>query len=273
MKKIIVPFDGDHYSAGVYSFANGLNNITPVLLTGIFLAEADYARYIFFPTAFSAPVFVPHLQAFEEEDINNNVEHFSKFCKDNFIAYKVHKDMYDSAIPVLNKETRFADLMLIGSETFYKNGIAYGSNQYLKEALHKTECPVVIVPEKFEFPNRVILAYDGSASSVFAIRQFTYLFPELCDKKAILIYTGDDEDEIPDQLLIDELVSRHFRDVSTIKISGDDSKHFEHWLDKQPNPLLVCGSFGRSVVSELFNQSFVMDIIKKYKTPVFIAHH
>ena len=38
----------------------------------------------------------------------------------------MHKDLYEFAIPQLTTETRFADLMIIGSETFYKSENATG---------------------------------------------------------------------------------------------------------------------------------------------------
>ena len=100
-------------------------------------------------------------------------------------------------IPELTKETRFADLLIIGSEIFFKNISDNDSNIFLKHTLQHTECPVMVVPEKFYFPSQNILAYDGSASSVFAIKQFAYLFPDLCDNKTILVYATEETGDIP----------------------------------------------------------------------------
>lgn len=272
MKKIIIPFDGGHFSKGAFSFASSLHEIKPILLTGVFLPQVDYAQYFFFPTAFAAPAYVPMMEDFEEEEVEGNVEKFAQLCQKNFIEYRVHKDLYEASIPQLTKETRFADLMIIGSETFYKSGIAYGTNEYLKDAVHNTECPVIVVPEKFNFPSYIILAYDGSATSVFAIKQFAVLFPELCNLKTILVYAGDEKHNIPDQVLIEELAARHFENLTITKITSDHKNHFSNWLEQHTNPLLVSGSFGRSGMSELFSRSFIIDIIKEYKTPVFIAH-
>ena len=38
------------------------------------------------------------------------------------------------------------------------------------------------------------------------------------------------------------------------------------------NAILVSGSFGRSMFSEMFRKSFVSDVIAEHKLPVFIAH-
>jgi hypothetical protein len=246
--------------------------LKPVLLTGIFLPEVDYARFFFFPTAFTAPAYIPMLEDFEVDEVEGNVEEFAQLCQKNFIEYRVHKDLFDSSIPQLTKETRFADLMVIGSETFYTNGIVNGSDEYLKDALHTTECPVIIVPEKFNFPSNIVLAYDGSASSVYAIKQFANLFPELCTLKTILVNAGDEKHNLPDQVLIEELAARHFENLTITKINSDHKNKINNWLSEHKDLLLVSGSCGRSGVSEIIRKSFIIDIIKEHKTPVFIAH-
>jgi hypothetical protein len=272
MKKVIIPFDGGNFSKGAFSFASHLHETKPILLTGIFLPKVDYARFFFFPTAFAAPAYIPLQEDFEEETIDKNVEDFVALCLKNYIEYRVHKDLYDSAIPQLTKETRFADLMIIGSEVFYTNGSS-GSMEYLKDALHNTECPVMIVPEKFNAPSQIILAYDGSESSVYAIKQFANLFPELCSLNTILVYAGDEKHNIPDQDLIEEFAACHFENLTISKISEEDKKNFNEWLTEHSNPLLVSGSFSRSGVSEIFSRSFIIKTIKEHKTPIFIAHH
>lgn len=272
MKKIIIPHDGNHFSTGAFSFAKNLHAKAPILLTGVFLPSVHYARFFFFPSAFSAPMYVPSLENFEEGDVESNVNHFAMLCETNYIEYRVHKDLYESSIPQLSVETRFADLMIIGSESFYKDGAQYGTDKYVKEALRNTECPVIIVPEKYSFPSQIILAYDGSESSVFAIKQFAYLFPELCSLKTILVYAGDEKHNIPGQILIEELAARHFSDFTIAKLTLTNKNNFSEWHGQHSMSIIVCGSFGRSGISELFSKSFVLDIIRDYTTPVFIAH-
>lgn len=272
MKKIIIPFSGGEFSRGAISFANTLHSIKPILLTGVFLPSVDYAKFFFFPTAFSAPAFIPMEEDFEEEEVQANIDQFAQYCQKNVIEYRVHKDLNDSAIPQLTRETRFADVMIIGSETFYRSGVTYGSNEYLKDSLHETECPVIIVPEQFTFPSHIVLAYDGSASSVFAIKQFAALFPELCNRKTILVYAGNEKNKIPDQVLIEELAARHFKDLTITKLIAGDKDDVSDWFYPHKDALIVSGSFGRSGASELFRKSFIMDIIREYQTPVFIAH-
>lgn len=272
MKKAIIPFDGGNFSKGAFEFALGIHKTDPILLAGIFLPKVDYARIFFFPSAFAAPAYVPMGEDFDEETMDKNIEAFKTACQRNGIEYRVHKDLFDSAIQHLTRESRFADLMIVGSEVFYTDGSS-GTIEYLKDALRNTECPVVVVPENFEFPKTIILAYDGSESSVYAIKQFANLFPKFSEWNTILVYAGDEKHEIPDEELIEEFAARHFSNLTVSKIDGTSKINFNEWLKDQEKPFLVSGSFSRSGISELFNSSFITSTIKDHEIPIFIAHH
>ncbi len=199
---------------------------------------------------------------------------FRSLCEKNNISCIIHEDSDDFALPELIKETRFADLLIIGSEIFLKNVSQdnYNYNAFLKDTLQHTECPVMVVPEKFNFPDLNLLAYDGSTSSVFAIKQFAYLFPDFCDNKTILIYAGEDMEDIPGMGNIEELASIHFSNLAIAVLNKEHKENLAEWVLKHKNPLLISGSFGRSGFSSLFTRNFVRSIISAQQIPVFIAH-
>ena len=271
MKKVIMPFNGGKFSEGAFSFATSLNNAKPILLTGIFLPQGGFTHFFLFPPSLSG-AYVPLEKKVEEENIQKNIERFKSSCKKNNIEYRIHENLDDFAIPELTKETRFADLLIIGSEIFFKNISENDSNIFLEDTLQHTECPVLVVPEKYYFPSQNILAYDGSASSVFAIKQFAYLFPHLCGNKTILVYAAEETEDIPAQVNIEELTATHFSNLAITVLTTDRKENFGEWILKHENPILVSGSFGRSGFSYLFTRSFVINIINAHQTPVFIAH-
>jgi len=271
MLKLIIPFEGAGYSEGAFAFTRLLQEQTTLLVTGVFLPEVDFARFFFFPAAFTAPAYTMGKEKADEEALDRNVAYFSDWCEKMKLPYRVHKNLYESAIPFLSRETRFADLMLIGSEVFYTAG-ADGPMEYLREAMRHTECPVVIVPEKFEPPRQVILAYDGSAACLFAIRQFVALFPALCALPACLVYVGDPHQEVPQKDLALEFLGCHFAKLSLTQLDSAEKHAFPAWLGSRESPLLVSGSFGRSGVSELFTRGFIVDSIRQHRTPIFVAH-
>jgi len=273
MKKILLAFDGVQFSTGAFEFARQLNNLQPVYLTGVFIPQLSYANLWNYTDGMTGPTYIPILEKEQPDTLEKNIKMFENLCKENSIQYKVHKDYFDFALPELKKETRFADLLIISSETFYNNFGKGSPNDYMKEALHHSECPVIIVPEKFQFPKVNILAYDGSESSVYAIKQFAYLFPELCKHETLLVYSSAKEDhDLPEKQQIEELTKQYFLDASLLKLDFDPKKNFGRWINENSSAILVSGSFGRSMFSEMFKRSFVSDVIAEHRLPVFIAH-
>ena len=273
MKKILLAFAGTRFPESIFHFARRLHEQQSLLLVGAFLPEVMYTNIYNFGTGLPGDDVVPILSEEDEAIIEINITRFADMCQRNNITYRVHKDYDNLALPELKKETRFADLLVINSENFYDKFSFNDPNPSLKEALHASECPIIVVPEKFNFPDRIILAYDGSADSVYAIKQFAYLFPEMCGNETLLVYINEKDGlQLPDEHNIEELVGQHFKNLDLLKLQINAKKYFSTWLSENKNALLVGDSFGRSPLSELFRESFVAEIISEHKMPVFIAH-
>ena len=163
--------------------------------------------------------------------------------------------------------------MILSSEIFYDNIGPKQPNDYLKKVLHQSECPVLLVPENYKIPKKLILAYNGQEDSVFAIKQFTYLFPKLYNWETKLVTIEDEEAaELPHQELIEELAAKHFSNLTLEVLTTDTRASFADWIAKHENALLVAGAYGRSELSSLFKKSFLSEVIGEHRTPVFIAH-
>lgn len=273
MKKILIAFANDPLPAGAFEFAKQLNDIHPILLIGIFLREIAYLK-IREPAYFEGlglPSYAHEVETFAEDVIEKKIEWFKSLCRKNNIEYSVHKDTDDLAMHELKKETRFADVVILSTESFFAAHDKIEISSQLKTILHLSECPALIIPPQFHFPESIVLAYDGSESAAYAIKQFAYVFPELCSKNVLVVYAGKYEEKtFPDEILIQELAARHFSDLNFLKL--DSPSQFLTWINKAKNSLLVTGSFGRSDLSELFKKSFVADIIRENKIPAFVAH-
>ena len=274
MKKIIFAVDGTNFSDGAFEFVRQLNEKAQVLVTGVFAPQIDYSSvWSYASAAVSSPVYVPLVEEEESQQVVKNIEKFEKLCQGNDIVYRVHKDFFDLALPELKRESRFADVMILSGDLFYKHIIAANQLDYLRHVLHHSECPVMVVPENYQFPNKNVLAYDGSEESVYAIKQFAYLFPELAINDTLLVYAEEDEDkDFPSKDLITELVTQHYKNLTFHKAEINPKKYFATWIGENKNSLLVSGSFSRSSFSEAFKKSFVFHIIEEHRVPVFIAH-
>jgi nucleotide-binding universal stress UspA family protein len=274
MKKVLVAFDGSHFSEGALEFARQLNTRNPLLLIGAFLPQINYsALWSLSGGGKAGSVFIPLLEDDDAVAVQENMLRFAEYCQRNKIEYRVHKDFLNFALPELKNEARFADLLILGSERFYEEAGTTKPNEYLKEALYGVECPVIVIPEKFDFPQHNILTYDGKESSVYAIKQFAYLFPELAANDTILVYADKKgKDKLPDQSNIEELAARHFSNLTLCDLEMNSRTHFAEWLSGRKAAIIVTGSFGSTSFAQLFHKSFAADIIAEHNMPVFIAH-
>ncbi len=272
MKKVIIAFDGDHFSEGAFRFLLDLNSNGPILATGVFLPRVDYMELLYSFGGISGPVYYKDFAIEDTASVEQNIARFKKRCEQNDIEYRVHPNMDAHIISNLRLETRFADLMLISSELFYKNLGEDSHEEYMTDALQKTECPIVLVPEQYKSVENAILAYDGSAASVFAIKQFSYLMPQFSGLKTLLVSAGVKQDEETGISNIEEFAARHFSDLIITNLNIDPIKYFNTWLQNNGNSILVAGAFGRSALSEMLRKSFITDAIQDHKMPIFIAH-
>lgn len=63
----------------------------------------------------------------------------------------------------------------------------------MKDLLSDAHCPLLLLREDGMPPDKLILAYDGSYSSIYAIKQFRYLFSHLSSLPAFLVTIAADE--------------------------------------------------------------------------------
>src|SRR6188508_595951 len=146
MIKVIVAFDGQHFSSGAMKMAQWLNKQMPLLVSGIFISPVDYRELLGYSgMGVGAPVFtVP----FNNDDklVEETMQKFVRYCEDNQLEYVTHKDTDLFALSELIQETRFADVLIISSEMFYENIDKDQPNDYLRKVLHESQCPVLLVP-------------------------------------------------------------------------------------------------------------------------------
>ena len=257
-----------------FEFALEMNAEMPILLTGAFLPQAFHLESLLYYTGGAAAPVVndyPQEEAFAASDAA--IAQFKTLCEKNNMEYRIHEEPGEELSPALLKETRYADLALISNDVLSGNPNNDLFEGYLKTLLRHTECPVVLMPAKFHKASNVLLAYDGSSSSVYAIRQFAALFPALSKLPALLFYMHPDKSTLlPDMDFIEELAGRHFSDLTIFKAPVSSNAHLAPWLEGQAGSMLVAGSKGRSMLSETLHPSFIQEIIRAHELPVFIAH-
>jgi len=272
MKKILLLCDGENFPSGATRFIRQMRETEPLYVKGLFMDPMDVLDMI--PVGF-IPYSGPYqqLKQAEKQMLRKSQDQFVEAFKDAGIKYEIYPHVGEWNRELFVRESRFADLVVISEELFSANTMEVQPNFYMIEALRASESPVVVVPENFSQIDHLAFAYDGGKESMFAIKQFTYLFPNLTDLPSEFVHIKDEAaDNIPERALLGEFTFSHFEAQQTSKLHFDPKKYLTSWLGTKKNVFLVSGSFSRSAVSNVFRKSFADHVIAEHSCPIFIAH-
>lgn len=207
------------------------------------------------------------------ETIRNNIAIFKEACERRSTRHTVHINSGDPAKEMI-RESRYADLLVIDPETSFRKKFEGTPTAFVKDVLKDVECPVVIAPESFEGIEEIVFTYDGSKSAMFAIKQFTYLFPKLDDKKVTLLHVDEDNLVSAEQKeRLKEWVSSHYSSVGFETLKGDSKTELLSSLMRRTNAFVVMGAYGRNALSQFFESSHADLLIKTINRAIFIAHY
>lgn len=279
MQKIIFATDGLSLNYDSLKFACFLAQLTNSKLTGIFLENlVENEKFVLRPaygTVYadwevneSSPAFVEKMNK-----IKKNISSFREFCEKNAVRSEVR---LDPGVPLheLISETRFADLLVISAGTTFERNDDAWPTDFIKNVLKDSECPVMVAPEQFDSIEELIFTYDGGRSSALAIRQFTYLFPLLNDRKVTVIQVNKKGEWPPEEKQnIREWLQTHYYSVNFESLKGSAEDVMLPYLFGKKRVLIVMGAFGRSAMSMFFRQSRAEKIMQMIPQPIFISHH
>lgn len=207
-------------------------------------------------------------------DIEQTSQFIKKQCLKKGIKATVSLDNLSPSEETIY-ESRFADILILEPDlSFLGDGSEFPSN-LVRHVLSKSECPVILAPDGFKYIDQIVFCYDGSASSLFAMKQFTYLFPGYKNTPVTLLEIRNsvirEMDESHNRTL--KWLKTHYENADIIFLDGEvNDALFPFFLNKS-NTFIVMGAFGRSTLSNLLWKSASEKIIKTVDLPLFIAHH
>lgn len=274
MQKILLAMNAECLNSSSIEFSCYLATKTKSGITAIFLEQAEIMHTVLH-SEIAQDVVEEEVIIYENKTVENaivktNITLLEQACRQRNIPCSIRIDkgiVTDEMI----KESRFADMIITDVNTTFGDQNSEGiPSRFVKELLKEAECPVIISPLEFDNIGEVVFAYDGSESSVFAIKQFAYLLPEFENIKLTLIQIQQgNKKQITESEKLKEWLGTHFTHVSMEVLHGDaESIFFSKYLT-QKNKLLVMGAYGRKFFS---SHSTADVVLKALDIPVFIAH-
>lgn len=278
MKKISAAFDGLKFSESTLTYAIKLAEASKALLSGIFLESFLYHGYKLYDLVGAHGISEVKMKHLSEKDTKVRLKSASIFeeaCKNAHVSYSIHRDE-SIALQELFKETIYSDLLLISADETFRQASEKRPTHFVRELLSQTQCPVLIVPDKYKEIEKVVLLYDGKPSSVYAIKMFNYMMPWLQDKETEVVSVTDPQDMIkmPDRNLIEEFIKCHYPAAAYTFLKGDPEVEIINYLKHSAkNTLIVSGAYQRTQVSRWFKTSMADRLMSEINMPLFIAHY
>lgn len=276
MERIVVVVDPSGVETASLQFACYLTRLTGSKLTGLFLhgeAAEDIAEISLPVKGQTGSVSVPEkIPLSRSVAMEQNILDFLNYCENHGLRWKPDvAEAYNEKDILI--ESRFADLLIVCSDTSFSVEAESVPSDLVTSILKQSECPVLIAPLSFSSIDEVVFAYDGTPSSVYAIRQFTHLFPQLQDKKVTFLEVNEDfSTEIEYREKITNYLKMHYSAIGYQVLMGQaEDELFSYFLRKK-NVMVVIGAFGKKLLSSILNKSTAHLLLKTTSLPVFITH-
>lgn len=276
MEKIILVMNAHNPNIFTIDFACNIVNLAKSQLTGLFI-ENLYFDYVPIDGINGGSYFAAvnkTTNASVVADTDKSIRLFKEECLRKGIKPGIYVDEGEP-IQKIVFESRFADLVIIDPQVSFYNRDEPLPSHFVKEILERSECPVLLAPTKFESIDEIVFCYDGSASSVFAIKQLTHFLPELNERKVLLLEVSQkSEEEFTEshRRMMDWLHS-HYQRVYYHSLTGDVKEELFNYFLKKEKILIVIGAYGRSMLSNFFRKSSADVLIRTIDLPIFITHH
>jgi hypothetical protein len=279
MDKILLAIDAVRLPMPAIDFACYIGRLTHSKLTGVFLENLVADEKAVLKKAYGSPYVdweidesSPQFQD-KKQLIEKNIALFKEACENRSVRCTIHRDRSTPAAEIIN-ESRFADLVITDASMSFSKKYEGMPTAFVKDLLEEAECPVILAPPVFDGIDEVIFTYDGSKSAAFAMKQFSYLFPELDDRKVLVLQVNKQgvwADK--DKHNLREWLQNRYSAIGFEALKGEtDDKLFDYMLTRK-NSFIVMGAYGRNALSRFFKPSHADHLIKTIAPPIFIAHY
>ncbi|HVI45078.1 MAG TPA: universal stress protein [Chitinophaga sp.] len=277
MKKIIAIIDPLNFSetqiAGFRYFMKEADSKLSVICLDCLNTE-QVSMYSLVPEAlaFNDERTITETRASLKHQRDHNISRLRELCDSRSINMIVREA---SSFPdeEVVMESRFADLLLISNGTSFSLMKDSNPTIFIKEVLARAECPVLVMPDTLAPIKEIIFSYNGSFSSMYAIKQFTQGFPGFADMPVKVVYIAEKNNiDIPWKKKLNEYLEMHYDRVEYVVMNGEPATEFLALLLHRTDCIVTYGAYGRSGISRFFHRSDAESVLRTTNIPVFITH-
>jgi hypothetical protein len=276
MEKILVLMDPMKPGNHALEFACFLGRLTQSNINCIFPDHPGTVKSVHrdlhgFPVVFAEQDLKMN-QIATEARIEERISGLKKKFAGTDIYFEAHRN-YPLHEEDIIRASRFADLLVMDPGMTLDRGSEASLSSFVTDILKKSACPVIVAPEDFEALDEIVFCNDNTPDSIFAIKQFTHLFPQLQSKKLVLLQVMEISERKPSgENRLEEWLKSHYRDFRFEIFNGDVNHVLFDYFFKRKNIFIVMGAYGRSALSTFLKKSTAGPLIKMITQPIFISH-
>jgi hypothetical protein len=270
MKKILIISNEFGFTQNVIRFAVEVARADASLLHSIFmrpLHQQEELSYLF-PNDYRLSGKNITGDTYEQEDqrlIEVNIQYFKDECTAAGVPYGVDVQQ-QTTLKDLIEQSYFADLIITDADA------DMGPYQ-LKDLLTDAHCSMCLIPRRAHPVEQVVLCYDGSDSSIYALKQYSYLFPQWSGKPTTLLTVNSNQMAGGGEVYLSNWLSQHFPGAKRELLAGNASKELVHYVSGLgPGTLVVLGAYSRGALSRLMHQSTADTLLQQTGATLFVAH-
>lgn len=271
MKRIVLALNPGNINKVAIDFGCYLSNMAKSKVTGAFVDRlSEEEQYAIHRDGEKKP---PESGTGEirHKDLHLVRSHFSEACICRDASYALHTEPAITPERLI-AETRFCDVLILDPALSQGHEIEAAPSAWARHILLQSECPVILAPESFNGITDIIFTYDGSAASVKAIKQFTYLFPEFSRYTTTILEINAGKSTLADEAMLREWFRGHYDHVEHVILQGDLVGQLITYLLPRNNAFVVMGAYGRNFFSRLIKGSTAEPLSGTIINPIFIAH-
>jgi hypothetical protein len=171
-------------------------------------------------------------------------------------------------------QATYHDLVIADARTDFNDYLLTSMNASLKDMLVDAHCPVLLIRPGRESLSKIIFTYDGSYSSMHAIKMFCYLFPMSRNIPVLLISVNSNrDDQAENEKLLEEWLSHHYTNIEKDVLRQNAKEQLLDAVNKfTGNVCVVISAYGKEAYARIFHPSHVHLLLKFSKASLFVSH-
>ena len=270
MNKVLLILDGTHVPSYLLDAATRIGGAANYHLHALFLnKEPTGLQYdYFFPNDYSLvenPLTGKSIEQENKDIIDANIQTFKDTCELAGVSYTID-ERKDYSLGELLQLTAFCDLVLADAKsTFYE--------YLLTDLLTDAHCPILLTKQTLSAPEKIVLAYDGSLSSIYAMKMFTYLFPQWKDVPLQVVYISEGGNRsLPKEAQIRSWLILHYTTIEEHVLTGNRLQALAGFINTdETRKIVIMGAYGKKGVSRLFHKSISEAVTDSSNAAAFIT--